>query len=510
MRTTEAFLENVWAINKSYKERFCYNLCQYTGSFNKITLTCKKHNCLFDIIAQTLVTMAKNEIKHNILLSAGCKQCLSDIRKTNPYKNNDKNLPENYNDVDWKVIPDFDSYYINNKGDIWSTLTNQFIQLHLNNSGYLVANLCKQRNVKSDKKSFRRIIHILVAQTFVHNPNPELYDIVNHMDGNKANPLYSNLEWTNTMQNMKHAHAMGLTNHDNQRNEITILDLDDNVIQIFYSQKDLCKNFEVSDFLVTNYFKNKESTDYLVLNYLKQKGSPNNKLNTILTEKRWKLERKYHKPIVDLKIYTDEDECWKEILPDYPNYYISNFGNAKKMGKISKMANEEGFISPILNGGIFSINLKNGKNFQTKRVHRLVLQYHLVCKYDTSNMIIDHIDSNKENNYIGNLEWVDNHIITQRAMINGCWNKPDRKQIVSHIDIDRSKYRIKMMICGKLFCRYTDTFGEAIQKKKELYAIMIISNYIKFKKGLYPKYYMLNINFESITDEINLHIEELG
>ena len=62
-----------------------------------------------------------------------------------------------------------------------------------------------------------------------------------------------------------------------------------------------------------------------------------------------------------------------------------------------------------------------------------------------------------------------------------------------------------MMICGKSVGRYADTFVEAIQNKKELYAIMIISNYIKFKKGLYPKYYMLNINFQSITNEANLH-----
>ena len=34
---------------------------------------------------------------------------------------------------------------------------------------------------------------------------------------------------------------------------------------------------------------------------------------------------------------------------------------------------------------------------------------------------------------------------------------------------------------------------------------MIISIYIKFKKRLYPKYYMLNINLQSITNEANLH-----
>ena len=39
---------------------------------------------------------------------------------------------------------------------------------------------------------------------------------------------------------------------------------------------------------------------------------------------------------------------------------------------------------------------------------------------------------------------------------------------------------------------------------KELYAIMIITNYIKYKKGLEPKYYKLNINFEDIDKEIEL------
>ncbi len=48
------------------------------------------------------------------------------------------------------------------------------------------------------------------------------------------------------------------------------------------------------------------------------------------------------------------------------------------------------------------------------------------------------------------------------------------------------------------------TKEEAIQKKKELYAIIIITNYIKYKKGLQPKYYKLNINFKDIDNEIKL------
>jgi len=131
-------------------------------------------------------------------------------------------------------------------------------------------------------------------------------------------------------------------------------------------------------------------------------------------------------------------------------------------------------------------------------------------------MIIDHIDNNKQNNYIGNLEWVNCHINTQRAMIEGCWNRKDRKQNVSHIryikwgcpnkktNIQKFKYHVCMNISGIKNNRFADTKEEAIQKKKELYAIMIITNYIKYKKGIYPKYYKLNINFNNIDNEIKL------
>ena len=61
-----------------------------------------------------------------------------------------------------------------------------------------------------------------------------------------------------------------------------------------------------------------------------------------------------------------------------------------------------------------------------------------------------------------------------------------------------------MNIGGKRYQQEVDTKEEAIQKKKELYAIMIITNYIKYKKGIYPKYYKLNVNFKDIDNEIKL------
>lgn len=53
-------------------------------------------------------------------------------------------------------------------------------------------------------------IHRLVAEYFVENPNPKRFNIVNHMDGNKKNNLYTNLEWCDQLHNARHAWSMGL------------------------------------------------------------------------------------------------------------------------------------------------------------------------------------------------------------------------------------------------------------------------------------------------------------
>lgn len=53
-------------------------------------------------------------------------------------------------------------------------------------------------------------LHRLIAQCFVDNPNPDVFDEVNHIDGNKNNNHADNLEWTTHWGNMKHARDTGL------------------------------------------------------------------------------------------------------------------------------------------------------------------------------------------------------------------------------------------------------------------------------------------------------------
>lgn len=67
---------------------------------------------------------------------------------------------------------------------------------------YYTVHLTKNKNYKN------ALIHRLVAETFIENPNklPQ----VNHIDGNKYNNSVDNLEWCNCSYNIKHAYNLGL------------------------------------------------------------------------------------------------------------------------------------------------------------------------------------------------------------------------------------------------------------------------------------------------------------
>lgn len=72
------------------------------------------------------------------------------------------------------------------------------LKLTINNRGY--------QSVAIMKKTF--MVHRLVALAFI--PNPLSKPFVNHMDGNRLNNNFNNLEWCTTAENNAHARANGL------------------------------------------------------------------------------------------------------------------------------------------------------------------------------------------------------------------------------------------------------------------------------------------------------------
>lgn len=64
-------------------------------------------------------------------------------------------------------------------------------------------------NLKKNKFHETRLLHRLIAITFV--PNPKNKPCINHIDGNKANNTYWNLEWCTQKENVRHAFRTGLS-----------------------------------------------------------------------------------------------------------------------------------------------------------------------------------------------------------------------------------------------------------------------------------------------------------
>jgi len=100
---------------------------------------------------------------------------------------------------EWKDIKGYEGLYqISNLGRVKNIKTNYIRKSIITKLGYY--------QVKLLNKMY--LIHRLVAQAFIDNPNN--YPEINHSDGNKANNKIENLIWCTRSQNVKHSFDNGL------------------------------------------------------------------------------------------------------------------------------------------------------------------------------------------------------------------------------------------------------------------------------------------------------------
>lgn len=130
---------------------------------------------------------------------------------------------------------------------------------------------------------------------------------------------------------------------------------------------------------------------------------------------------------------------WKTIKGYEGLYEVSNDGRVRRLRFINGSHNFEKIkeCRQTLNTyGYMTVNLsKNGKS-NTKRVHKLVANAFL----GESDLQVDHIDGNKLNNNLSNLEYVTPKENTNRAWKNGqAKYTKERKEKLSKISKEKWK-----------------------------------------------------------------------
>lgn len=185
-------------------------------------------------------------------------------------------------------------------------------------NGYLQA--CTSENGKS--RNF--FVHRAVLESFIPNPDPEIYTDVNHKDENKSNNRLDNLEWTTHKENVNYGTA--IERHAQKLRDkfipIVQLNLNGNITNVYYNTKEI-EDTKVYKATRISYIVNKH--EYIYKNYFWIRLDEYNSLsqenlteliNKKVSEKEFKVYNQNCKPVIQMS----KD---MEFIREYPSVTIA-------------------------------------------------------------------------------------------------------------------------------------------------------------------------------------------
>ena len=264
----------------------------------------------------------------------------------------------------WKEISNYDNYKISSFGNVKNNNTGRILKPSII-SGYYCVGLS---NVTI--KTFS--VHRLIALAFIENPDGKPH--INHKDKNKLNNNLSNLEWVTIRENNIHR-SNGVIQTTNQKLTIWRINLKSGEKIEKYESIELAAKWIYENQFGNNIHNIRSAISCACRGVYKSSCGF-----------KWELDKGEHL----------ENEIWKEIdieHEDTKGYYISSLGRFKnKKGVI--MCN----YKP--HHGRYIYLRVNKKKYA---LHRLVALTFLENVYNKP--FVNHIDGNKLNNNVINLEW---------------------------------------------------------------------------------------------------------
>ena len=111
----------------------------------------------------------------------------------------------------------------------------------------------------------QRRVHILVAEVYVPNPDPQKFNVVLHLDSNKENKHYTNLKWGTISENTKQAYEEGFAKNDkswedNQSTHVCSFNLEGELLNKYGSIGECSRDLNVTKTTIINQCNHKVKT----------------------------------------------------------------------------------------------------------------------------------------------------------------------------------------------------------------------------------------------------------
>jgi hypothetical protein len=133
-------------------------------------------------------------------------------------------------------------------------------------------------------------------------------------------------------------------------------------------------------------------------------------------------------------------EIYKDVIDYEGIYQVSNLGNVKSM-----KFNKEKILKPSKDSkGYLSINLSVNGVFKMRNIHQLVAESFLNHKRCGYRLVVNHLDFNKTNNNVSNLE-----IVSARENCNKKHLKSTSQYTGVHWSKNSNKWISRITINGK-------------------------------------------------------------